>query len=51
MSREPTKSVKLGKVDVPAGTNLFCYCETKVLLILVLMITKQGLKLMIIFQV
>ena len=27
------------------------YCETKVWLILILMITKQGLKLMIIFQV
>ena len=27
------------------------FCETKVLLILVLMIKKQGLKLMIIFQV
>ena len=26
-------------------------CETKVWLILILMITKQGLKLMIIFQV
>ena len=27
------------------------YCETKVWLILILMITKQGLELMIIFQV
>ena len=51
MSREPTKSVKLGKVDVPADTNLFCYCEIKVWLILVLMIIKQDLKLMIIFQI
>ena len=27
------------------------YCETKVWLIMILMITKQGLELMIIFQV
>ena len=35
----------------PGITRLGCTYETKVWLILILMITKQGLELMIIFQV
>ena len=38
-------------VVISIEKNLVHHCETKVWLILILMITKQGLELMIIFKV